>query len=97
MESNYQMNHITLQQNQGKINPWCSGFKLDFDGAILRVTSRFYPLKSHYGKTWDGTIIVCIFDKEVHEEKCDCETLEQLKTKVEKYTEGLRSKIEGLF
>ena len=97
MESNYQMNHITLQQNQGKINPWFSGFKLDFDGAILRVTSRFYPPKSHYGKTWDGTVTVWIFDKEVHEEKFDCETLEQLKTKVEKYTEGLRSKIEGLF
>lgn len=61
------------------------------------MISRFYPPKSHYGKTWDGTFTVCIFDKEVHEEKFDCETLEQLKTKVEKYTEGLHSKIEGLF
>ena len=71
------------------------GYKLDYDGAILRVTSRFYPPKTHYGETWDGTVTVCIFDKKVHKEKFDCKTLEELRQKVEEYVLGLRSKIEA--
>lgn len=39
------------------------GFKLDFDGGILRVSSRFYPPKTHYGSTWDGTVTVSLILK----------------------------------
>jgi len=73
------------------------GFKLDFDGAIMRVSSRFYPPKTHYGETWDGYVTLYIFDKEVSKEKFDCKTIEELKQKVEAYILGIRSKIEGLF
>jgi hypothetical protein len=27
------------------------GFKLDFDGSIVTIGSRFYPPKTHYGAT----------------------------------------------
>lgn len=76
---------------------WDCGFKLDYDGGLMSVSSRFYPPKSHYGETWDGTVTVFIFDKEVQEKKFDCESLEELKKAVEEYVNGLRSKIEALF
>lgn len=73
------------------------GFKLDYDGTIMQVCSRFYPPKTHSGKTWDGYITLYIFDKEVHKEKFDCKTIEELKQNVEAYILGVRAKIEGLF
>jgi len=72
---------------------WDCGFKLDYDGAILRISSRFYPPKTHYGKTWDGTVTVCIFDKEIKEQKFDCKTLNELKHEVEKYVLGLHTNL----
>ena len=76
---------------------WDCGFKLDYDGGLMSVSIRFYPPKSNYGETWDGTVTVYIFDKEVEEKKFDCETLEELKRAVEEYVNGLRSKIEAMF
>ena len=76
---------------------WDCGFKLDYDGALMSVSSRFYPPKNYYGETWNGTITVYILDKKVAEKNFDCETLEELKKTVEEYVNGLRSKIEALF
>jgi len=69
------------------------GFKLDFDGPILDVSSRFYPPKTHYGPKWDGTVTILLLGKETHKESFKCETLDQLKIAVEtfikKFTETL--------
>lgn len=73
------------------------GFKLDYDGPILRINSRFYPPKTHYGPTWDGSVTVYIFDKEVEERKFDCKTLGELKQEVDKYISELRNRIESVF
>lgn len=70
------------------------GFKLDFDGPVLRVSSRFYPPKTHYGDTWDGTVTVYLLDKEIEEKKFDCKTLEELKIQVEGYVKSLADKIK---
>ena len=40
------------------------GFKLDFDGPIIDISSRFYPPKKHYGEGWDGTITVLLMGNE---------------------------------
>jgi len=73
------------------------GFKLDFDGPILRISSRFYPPKTHYGSTWDGTVHVRIFDKEVESKKFDCATLDELKIKVEEYVNEIKNRISNIF
>lgn len=70
------------------------GFKLDFDGPLVRVSSRFYPPKTHYGSTWDGTVTIFILDKEVEEKKFDCPTLDELKTQVEEYVKSFAAKLE---
>ena len=64
---------------------WDCGFKLDYDGPILRVSSRFYPPKTHYGKTWDGNVSIYLFDNEILKKEFDCPTLEDLKKEVESF------------
>lgn len=70
------------------------GFKLDYDGPILHISSRFYPPKTYYGGKWDGTVTIYIFNKKIHEEEFDCKTLKELRQKVEFFIFGLKDKIK---
>lgn len=72
------------------------GFKLDFDGPLIDVSSRFYPPKSHYGLTWDGTVSIRIEGKDIKEKKFDCPTLDQLKNEVEAYINDIKLKIKSV-
>jgi hypothetical protein len=71
------------------------GFKLDYDGSILRISSRFYPPKTHYGSTWDGTVSLYLMGKEVKEKKFDCSTLDELKKQVEAYVQTVINGMEA--
>ena len=77
------------------------GFKLDFDGPIVRASSRFYPPKSHYGPKWDGAVTIIVGDKDVSEKKFECDSLDQLRTEVEAYVEEqtrlIHERIESMF
>lgn len=51
------------QQNEKKSNvewSWDCGFKLDYDGDLINVSSRFYPphKNSADNPIWDGSITV---------------------------------------
>lgn len=65
------------------------GFKLDFDGPILKVSSRFYPPKSHYGPKWHGTVAILFRGNEILSKEFEEDTLELLKVKVETYVNTL--------
>ncbi len=69
------------------------GFKLDFDGPLLSVSSRFYPPKTHYGPKWDGTVSVLFLGKTIKKQEFECPTIDELKEQVEKYVAGLCSGI----
>jgi hypothetical protein len=73
------------------------GFKLDYDGEILSVSSRFYPPKSHYGETWDGTVTIYFLGKEIKEKDFNCKTLDELKDKVDKYVKNITDRINLIF
>jgi len=75
---------------------WDCGFKLDYDGPIVRVSSRFYPPKSHYGETWDGDVTIFLFNKEIKSQHFDCKTLEELKIQVEKYIKKIKGNVNIL-
>lgn len=64
-----------------------SGFKLDYDGEIIQILSRFYPPKEHYGPNWDGNIKVYFLGNEVSifSKKLECKTLVELQTEAEKH------------
>ncbi len=75
---------------------WDCGLKLDYDGDICRISSRFYPPhKSHadYMK-YCGTITVMVFEDDVFELKIEAETLDELKIEVEKCVSGLKMKLK---
>lgn len=72
------------------------GFKLDYDGSILKISSRFYPPTEYYGSTWDGNVTVILFGEEVAKQSFDCKTLDELRTEVEKYVNSWKEKIKNI-
>lgn len=77
------------EKEDGPLWSFDCGFKLDYDGSLLSISSRFYPPTTHGGPTWDGTVSVYFLDKEIREKKFDCKTLDELKTQVEAYVKDL--------
>lgn len=86
-----------LKYKEGVNWSWDCGFKLDYDGGLVTVNSRFYPPKAHYGKTWDGTVSIYVLEKLVEQKSFDCKTLEQLRVQVEKYVKGVEKRILKCF
>lgn len=78
------------------------GFKLDFDGPIVRVSSRFYPSRSSADTLkWDGTVSIMVAGADVSEEKFKCGSLDQLRGEVETYideqTRMIHERIAAMF
>ena len=82
-----------IKMNEGKDEheqpnwSWDCGFKLDFDGPLIQVSSRFYPPAEYYGPNWDGRVQICFLGKTIEEKKFDCTTLDQLHKEVESFVE----------
>lgn len=70
----------------------CS-FKLDYDGAILHFSSRFYPPAGYYGKGWDGTVSVYHRDDVLNEVKLNAPTLSDLVDMVETHCRKYEDKV----
>ena len=78
---------------------WDCGLKLDYDGDVCRISSRFYPphkSSAEYGK-YHGTITVMIDDStgDIHEHKIEATTLDELKELTEKYVSEILEKIHN--
>lgn len=75
----------------------CS-FKLDFDGSLLTVSSRFYPPHKNTGDHWSGKMRIYFLNERLIEKEFKSDTLDQLKIEVEgflkKYTEVIRKQID---
>lgn len=77
---------------------WDCNFKLDYDGPLLNVSSRFYPPIKQYGEEgWDGTVYVSLLDKQVGTKQFNCKTLEELQKQVNEYIKSIHEKISKVF
>jgi hypothetical protein len=93
---------LTEKLNHGEEEPWLKwsfdcGFKLDYDGPLLRISSRFYPPKTSYGPTWDGWVRIKLLDEEVAAKEFDCPTLDELHEQVEEYVNSFIDKLKLFF
>ena len=70
-------------------------FKLDFDGSLLRLRSRFYPTHKNAGNWWEGTVTVNFLDTELLKKEFKCDTLDELKIEVEKFTKHYAGAIKS--
>ena len=64
---------------------WDCNFKLDFDGSLVSVRSRFYPPHKNEGNWWEGSFEVNVLGEVILTKEFKCDTLEELKGEVEKY------------
>lgn len=76
---------------------WDCGLKLDYDGSVCRISSRFYPphkSSEEYGK-YHGTISVIINNNSIHDYDVEAETLDELRKIVVEYVSGILKRIES--
>jgi hypothetical protein len=88
-EANKWIEEANGENEDGPLWSFDCGFKLDYDGSLLSISSRFYPPTTHGGPTWDGRVTLLFLDKEIREKKFDCKTLDELKAQVEAYVKEL--------
>jgi len=91
------------EENSGDILEfsWDVGFKLDYDGEVLKILSRFYPPhKKHVdyiertGKKYTGQMTVYFLDKELHEVEIHANSLDELAEKAKAKADELISLID---
>lgn len=74
---------------------WDCGFKLDFDGSLLRVSSRFYPPHKNSSNKWEGELSFLLFDQEIVNKQFKCDTVDQLREEVEGFVDHYRKIIKS--
>lgn len=74
---------------------WDCNFKLDFDGSLLRVSSRFYPPHKNAGNWWEGSLTIDFLGEEILSKEFKSDTLDQLKKEVEHFTTHYASVIKS--
>ncbi len=82
-----------LQSNSAKWSFDC-GFKLDFDGGLIIVSSRFYPEKVNETIQWSGNLYIrnCFANLLIQKE-IKSESLTDLKVQVDKIIKDCVEKI----
>lgn len=92
----YADNYSDLTVWDGPLWRFDCGFKLDFDGALIWVSSRFYPPANYYGPKWDGVLSVQIMGETLIEKEFIADTLDDLRKDVEVYFGKIVSRIKVL-
>ena len=72
---------------------WDCGLKLDFDGGILRVSSRFYQ---GIEDIFDGSVSFYIGDAELFNREFSSKHIDVLKKDVEEYVKAVTDNIQQL-
>ena len=73
------------------------GYKLDYDGGLVVISSRFYPPSDLQGDgQWDGQLNVMIGEEYIKRIQFNCDSLDELKEKVEKRTADIIQKAKIL-
>jgi hypothetical protein len=70
------------------------GFKLEFDGELLSISSKFYPPKEGYGPGWDGKVELFLMGQLIGSKSFATVTLDELKAEVEEYTQCLVNRLK---
>lgn len=74
---------------------WDCGFKLDYDGSLLSVSSRFYPPHKNDGNYWQGELSIKLLGEVIQVKEFKEDTLDILKVEVDKYMSSYIKKIES--
>jgi len=101
MELNWDNAKIWAEKaNNAKIDQepkwdWDCNFKLDFDGDLVSIESRFYPPHYNVNEKWDGKLRVNVLGNCILEKEFECDTLEKLKKEVESFTKHYKGIIKS--
>lgn len=71
---------------------WDCGLKLDYDGPLVRVSSRFYQVQENI---FDGSVSFYIGDDEIYNREFNSKHIDILKEKVEQYVKDVTESIKA--
>ena len=77
---------------------WDCGLKLDFDGQLLSISSRFYPphkVSAEYGK-YSGTVSLYFMANSIATKEFEADTLDELANNVEEFVSTFVKRLETL-
>ena len=69
---------------------WDCGLKLDFDGPLMSISSRFYQINDDI---FSGSVSILIGGDNLHEREFTGKHITFLKNQVEEYVESVRGKL----
>lgn len=101
MELNWDNAHLwQAKANSNKTDnepkwSWDCGFKLDFDGDLLSIESRFYPPHKNSDDIWEGNLRIVLFDSEIMQKEFKNKTLDGLKKEVEIFVKHYKGIIKS--
>lgn len=72
------------------------GFKLDYDGSLLSINSRFYP-PAYNNDKWEGKLKINILDKNIITKNFKSDNLDDLKDQIEKYVKFFTNILKSKF
>jgi hypothetical protein len=72
---------------------WDCGLKLDYDGGLLRVSSRFYQADNNI---YNGSVSFLIGDETLFDREFSCRHIDVLKADVETYVAKITANIKLL-
>ena len=70
------------------------GFKLDYDGGLLSVESRFYPPHMNNHDGWEGGVRINLLFDNLIEKTFKTDSLDDLKDQVEDFLKGYIAEIK---
>lgn len=75
------------------------GFKLDFDGPIVSVSSRFYPpgMFDEHPDTWEGDATLMVLDKAVAIRTFEAGSIDQLRAMLVDWVDSVAFRIISNF
>lgn len=79
------------EENSSSYPTWMfdCGFKLDYDGPLVSINSRFYPNNTKDNKiNWNGTV-TCFLAKGMVEKTFEASDLDELKARVDEYIKSV--------
>jgi len=71
------------------------GLKLDFDGPLVRVNSRFYTVRRKDKKTWEGEVQILLLYTELARKAFKADTKEKLRELVEEYIDTVANTLSA--
>lgn len=78
-------NKDKFDKNTEPVWSWDVNFKLDFDGSLLSISSRFYPPRVNNSDSWQGVLQVLLLGDVIMNKEFKASSLNEIRDEAESF------------